>query len=442
MDSADVEKLGLELDVFRGKIAVVTGGGRGIGREIAKAFAGLGAAVAVVDVSDEGVQTCQEIEERGGKALFVEADLAEEKDIEKAVQTVLAKFGAINILVNNAIVCPVESVEEMSTAAWDKTVAVNLRAPFLLTKMLLPKFAAQGSGTIINLLSSAGSLPPEVGQPFMSAYSASKGGLAAFTLSLAPEVEQKGIQVAGIWVGITDTAGAREAFKTLARHLEMPFEQFTQAMTAPSKTAAAIVYVAVHIDEYHGVNVECDKIMAKLGLLTETAALAAEVPVVLAYPPPEPQADIEILYRQNTENTQNLLAVIYELKAGFEQLPFFVRPMANRAFRLKTGASIKEWEAVVGGMVEHQKVWEQVVKNKDKAKVEELSSVFVGNFEEIADSLNKLLTYIVESPKEAARFTKDKQTLKVINETAARQALIVKVSLSTLKLTCDLLQNK
>lgn len=327
----------------------------------------------------------------------------------------------------------------MSIATWDTTMAVNLRAPFLLTKALLPRLKIQKSGTLINILSSAGSLPPEVGQAFMSAYSASKGGLAAFTLSLAPEVELDGIRVTGIWIGITDTQGARNAFKTLASYLEMPFEQFREAMISPDLVAAVIAYVATKIDEYHGTTVESDKLMEKLGL-TEKAPLAAEFSVLLAKPPPKSKVDLTVLYRHAVENTQNLVKVIQEIKEGINLLPFFVRPMANRALKSKTGAGVGEWESIMDDMMKHQKVWEDALKTGDHVKLDEVNKSFIDNFESIIISLNKLQTYISETPREAARFTKDQQAIKMIKETALRQASAVKASISTMEIIYNRLE--
>ncbi len=438
MDLA-IQRIGLTPGILSGKTIIVTGAGRGIGKEIAKAFAYLGANIAVLDILDAGKETLKIIESMGSKGLFVKTDLAEQSNVEAAVKQVLESFGCIDILVNNAIVCPVGSVEETSVATWDRTIAVNLRGPFLLIKSLLPAFTAQQSGIIINLLSSAGTLPPEVGQAFMSAYSASKGGLAAFTLSLAPEVEQKGIRTVGIWVGITDTPGAHDAFGKLSGYLEIPFEQFKASMVPPDKTAAVIAYVAVNIEEFHGENVECEKLMEKLRL-AETSPTPSEVPLLLVQPPPNTQADLEVIYQQEYENVENLLKVINEIKSGFDQLPFFVRPMGNRAFKSKTGASIKDWQSSIEEMMNRQNEWLNAYQKKDSVKLTVMAKMFVDGYPAIQEALNRLYTYIVESPKEAARFTKDQQTLQIITQTANRQATIVKAAQSTLKLTHDTLK--
>jgi NAD(P)-dependent dehydrogenase (short-subunit alcohol dehydrogenase family) len=427
-----VEKIGLRPGILEDKVAIVTGAGRGIGKEIAKAFAFLGVKVAVLDVSEAGAQTSDQITRAGGKAMFVKVDLAEERNIEAAVKQVLERFGRVDILVNNAIVSPVESVEKMSAETWDTAITVNLRAPFILTKTLLPTFIAQKSGIIINMLSSAGALPPEVGQAFMSAYSASKGGLAAFTLSLAPEVERSGIRVTGVWIGITDTPGAREAFKTLSVYLETPFEQFEAAMVGPDKVAAVIAYVTVNIEDYHGCTVECEKLMDKL-LLTEAAVPQTEVlSTAFVEPKLNTEANLNVLYNEQAQSIQNLLKIIDEIKAGFNQLPFFVRPLANRAFKSKTGANMKEWQASIEDLMKRQKEWLAAFQKNENAKLSSINKLFIENYPPMKEALNNLLKYIVETPKEAARFTKDQNTLKIINETATRQAAALKASIESL----------
>jgi NAD(P)-dependent dehydrogenase (short-subunit alcohol dehydrogenase family) len=137
------------------KVAVITGGGRGIGRAIALKFSGEGAAVVVAARTKSEIENvAQEIRRAGGRSADVPADVAEEKDCERLIREVVSQFGKVDILVNNAgEYGPVKPVEEINPAEWDRVVAVHLRGAYLLTRLVLPGMYARGSGVILNISS-------------------------------------------------------------------------------------------------------------------------------------------------------------------------------------------------------------------------------------------------------------------------------------------------
>ena len=185
-----------------GKVAIVTGAGRGIGRAIALMLAGAGCRVVLTARTQEQLeQVEQEIGNRGGQAISVPADLTRDDDIECLVAAAQKTFATVDILINNAGWGKRAPVVRANVEDWDQTFRVNLRAPMVLAKLLLPPMIAKGDGAVINI----GSVSGKTGEANGAAYSASKFGLIGFTQSLYEEVREHGIKVAVILPGFVDT---------------------------------------------------------------------------------------------------------------------------------------------------------------------------------------------------------------------------------------------
>jgi len=186
-----------------GKVALVTGGGRGIGKAVALELASEGADVAIWDLFIPGLEeTSASIERIGRRALGMRVDVSREEDVEKGVREVVERFGRIDILVNNAGICRVGSVEEIDGDEWDEVFAVNVKGTFLCSKYVMGIMKKQGSGVIINL----GSLSGKVGGIATGAhYAASKAAVMCFTKSLARELAPFGIRVNAISPGVVET---------------------------------------------------------------------------------------------------------------------------------------------------------------------------------------------------------------------------------------------
>lgn len=190
------------MNSLKGKVAVVTGAGRGIGKAISAALARAGCRVVLAARTREQIEAVQrEILSHGGDALAVPTDVTVDDDIRRLVEKSQEKWGGVDILINNAGWGKKASVVSASLTDWDQTFRVNLRTPMVLAKALLPNMIAKREGAVINI----GSVSGKTGEANGAAYSASKFGLIGFTQSLYEEVREHGIKVAVILPGFVDT---------------------------------------------------------------------------------------------------------------------------------------------------------------------------------------------------------------------------------------------
>lgn len=227
------------------RVAIVTGASRGIGEAIALAFASEGAKVLATARARERLESVVERCRRSGsEALAVTADLGVERDIQRIAEEALARFGRIDILVNNAgIIPPNIALVDFDPGLWRQVIEVNLIAPALLMKAVLPSMIARRSGRIINISSIGG----RKGGRGRSAYRAAKAGLINLTESVAAEVKQYGIDVNCICPGGVDTEGVLNvvANRREAPKLMRPEEISALAVFLASDAASAITGAAL-----------------------------------------------------------------------------------------------------------------------------------------------------------------------------------------------------
>jgi 3-oxoacyl-[acyl-carrier protein] reductase len=246
------------------RVAVITGGARGIGRAIALKFVSEGSAVAIVDIrDDEGNETLKQVISRNGDGLFVHTDISVGSQVRSMVDQVINQYGKIDILVNNAAISPPENtIEHITEEEWDRVLNVNLKSAFLCCQAVVPCMKAKKYGKIINV-SSLGALSPA---PFMADYAAAKAGVIALSQSLALELAAYNICVNSLLPGITRTelhdavipAGVTkdEHFARAEKMIPM------RKAAAPEDIAGAALFLASELSNY----VTGDRILVAGGL--------------------------------------------------------------------------------------------------------------------------------------------------------------------------------
>jgi 3-oxoacyl-[acyl-carrier protein] reductase len=229
------------------RVAIVTGGARGIGGAIATAFAAEGADVVIADVLGEEIAApvLNAIRERGRRGLQVHADVSDETDVRAMVERAQEELGDIDILVNNAGTFSQVLFHELTPPEWDRVVNVNLRGCFLCTRMVIPRMLERGYGKIINVASQLG----QIGGTEMVHYSASKAGIIGFTKALAREVSSKGVHVNAIAPGpILTEMMAQETEEWANKKLsELPMGRFGEV----HEVAPTAVFLASDDSSYY-----------------------------------------------------------------------------------------------------------------------------------------------------------------------------------------------
>ena len=242
-----------------GKVAMVTGGGSGLGRAGALALARAGARVAVTDVSAAGAaSTADAIAQAGGNAIALACDAGDSKSVQATIAAVAERCARIDVLYNNAGIAPVGedgSVADMADEAWERVIRINLTSVFLCSKYAIPHLARAGGGAIVNTASSMAHVPLGM----MDAYAASKAGVAGLTRSMAAGCAKHGIRVTAISPGYVDTPMNSMIFSADELRAGFAAGHMTGLQTA-EEIADLVVFLASDLSRsMTGATVNCDR---------------------------------------------------------------------------------------------------------------------------------------------------------------------------------------
>ncbi|AEA47859.1 SDR family NAD(P)-dependent oxidoreductase [Archaeoglobus veneficus] len=400
-----MEKMGLSPSALAGKVAVITGAGRGIGKELARALAWLGAKVVIAEIRDTGAEVEALIRSEGGMALFVRTDVGDEESIKRLANKVFEEFGKVDILINNATVVKTGSILELPLEEWDQTWSINVRAAILTIKAFLPGMLEREEGVIVTITS-------DEGMPYVAPYSASKAVLSSLGLSLAAELgNESGISVFVFAPGMVDTPGIRNAARELAPRYGMTYEEFIDQSVNPGydglmpaeDCAAGFAYCIVNAQDYHGQIADPFQPLAKAGLLSFSSQQKSEDGSVDLSKTSEKVSRSE----SAVELARELKKILEDVNRETNELDMFRKMWVTRTFRKRCGMGIKDWLETITELISELEEVDQAIETGDTAKAEGIR----GNLTWMKSNLEKLADYFKKNMKDAEGYFKDPKAL-------------------------------
>lgn len=265
-----IEKSGLSQSALAGKTVILTGGGGGIGFETARALVWLGANVIIAEIdSGKGMAAARSVNQEMGcsRAEFYDIDLSDETQIEELIVYAQEKYGFVDVLISNATMVAIGAVEYVSASMWDKSYAVNFRAPLKMTQLLLPHMKTRGSGVII-FVSSSGAAP------FLGAYEVFKTAQVELSNTLFAELEETNIHTLTIGPGLVKTDTAMGGIRTIASLMGMSADEFYKMneahMLSPEEAGTGFALAAVFAEKYRGQEVSSIQMLLESGIMDES----------------------------------------------------------------------------------------------------------------------------------------------------------------------------
>ncbi len=385
-----IKSLELPNRPLEGEVAMVTGAGRGIGKELARCLAFLGAHVVIAEISaDTGIEVQELIRNEGGEAVFIESDVSSSKAVCDLVDAVIAQFGKIDILINNAIVVPFGSFLELNPHEWTRALSVNVLGAVNGIQAVLPSMLQRKHGTIVSMISSEG-------MPYASPYFASKCALGSLTQSAAIEIgEDAGVSIFNFGPGMVDTPGLEEAAQYMAPKLGMSVREFKHQSfnpgydgLVPAEHAAAGLAIAIlHGEDYHG---EVADTFTSLSRYQKQTELEESLKYDLS--------DTEGLDRV----FEGLLGVVQAYKDDFSKVNRLMRSFATKEFKKHVGCSV-------------EMLIERISSTPHSISKEEWIS-----------ASNRLQSYIENSIMILPKYVKDPDNLRIaLNDLEERQEIVM-----------------
>jgi len=321
---------------LKDEVAIVTGAGRGIGYEAARALIWLGAKVVIAEVNDETGKTAFEILEKEfgkGNALFVKTDVGRERDVGRLSEEVHKKWGKVDIVLNNATVFPMGEVKDTPIDKWDFSYSVNLRGPVLLARAFLPKMIGRKHGVFV-CVSSSGAVP------FMGAYEVFKTAQGELASTIAAEVEGKGVYAFTIGPGIVRTPGLEEGGGQVASYMGKTLDDLLELNKnfeiSPEAAGAGFAAAIALASKYHGQETSSIQVLREIGIV---AGEEREQQTTPTKPISEPSI---VLKGKPDELYKRVLKTYSEQSDGWKKRNLFERQWLSRDFKKNTGMSIDE----------------------------------------------------------------------------------------------------
>lgn len=405
-----IEKMGLSRTDLVEKVAIITGAGQGIGKELARALAWLGAKVIIAEIADTGKEVEKIIRSEGGEAIFIKTDVSEEKSMKDLAKKAFMNYGKVDILVNNAIVFTFGTILDQPHKNWEKVFNVNLKGAILGIKLFLPGMLERKNGVIVTITS-------DEGTTFFAPYSASKASLQSLGYSLAGELSDDcGVSTFVFEPGMVDTPGGKEAFSKLAPLYNITFEEFIklgsvggfEGMMPVEYSAAGFAYTIVHAKEYHGQSADPFRPLGKFGLLPE-----AKKPEIFQPPSAESLSN-------SLNSAIELKEVLEAVKKETEELNFFAKKWVLRVYAKRTSLTIQDWLDTINELIEHL---QEKQLNTFYKKRSWLNSI-----------LKKLETNFEKTKEDAKGYIKDADKLAEALNVIEYRRNIVQSLIDTLKL--------
>jgi NAD(P)-dependent dehydrogenase (short-subunit alcohol dehydrogenase family) len=321
----------LTSNALRGDVAVISGAGRGIGREAARSLAWLGAEVVISEIDEEsGAGAAEDIRRRFGdeRAVFVHTDVGDSENVRKLHDTAVERYGKIDIVVNNAAITPMGSVEDVPIGEWDASYRVNLRGPVLMAQAFVPGMSVRGHGVFVCVSS--------VGHAYMAAYEAFKLAQLHLAETLDAELEGSGVCAFTIAPGLVHTPGALEGIRKLAPLYGMSVEEFLKMseehMLSPEAAGAGFAASVVFAERYRGQEINAKQALTEAGIEIENPSMDRSG---FGLTPEQVDSAMRL--------TRSIRATLEEQSNGWKERSIFERQWMFRDFKKNAGMSVERW---------------------------------------------------------------------------------------------------
>jgi NAD(P)-dependent dehydrogenase (short-subunit alcohol dehydrogenase family) len=385
-----ISKGNLTQDSLKGEVALVTGAGRGIGFEAARALVWLGAKVVIAEIVEKNGKAAEDSinkEFGAAKAFFVKTDIGNEEDIDKLFEAAQKRFGKVDIVLNNATVFPMGAVKDTPVESWDFSYRVNLRGPVVLARKFLPVMLERKHGVFVCVSSSGAA-------PFMGAYEVFKTAQVELSNTISAEIEDTGVYAFTIGPGISKTPGFIEGGGKVASLMGMSltdlFELNKNAQISPEAAGAGFAIAVTLAKKYHGQETSSIQVLRESGIpLTDQEENQAEEQK--ASQKIETQAAGPSENKSTPELYQAVLKTFFEQSEGWKKRNLFERQWVSRDFKKTTGMSIDEMQTNLKTLGTNLKT---------------------GTTTEFIGPLNQLANYYSHQQKQLRGFEKNPQKLE------------------------------